>query len=35
VLPDLAHPTKAQVMAALKDHVQGSGQLIGTYQKTR
>ena len=33
VLPDLHNPNKAQLLAAMKGHVLGETQLIGTYQK--
>lgn len=33
VLPDLHNPSKAQLLAAMKGHVLGETQLIGTYQK--
>ncbi|HSN16683.1 MAG TPA: YbhB/YbcL family Raf kinase inhibitor-like protein [Gammaproteobacteria bacterium] len=33
VLPDLHNPDKAQLLAAMKGHVLGEAQLIGTYQK--
>jgi len=33
VLPDLHNPSKAQLLAAMKGHVVGETQLIGTYQK--
>lgn len=32
-LPDLHQPTKAQLEAAMKGHIVGEAQLIGTYQK--
>ena len=35
VLPDLRHPTKAQVEAAMAGHVLASTELVGTYQKRR
>jgi Raf kinase inhibitor-like YbhB/YbcL family protein len=35
VLPDLKQPTKAQLEQAMKGHVLGEAQLIGTYQKQR
>ena len=35
VLPDLNQPTKARLEAAMKGHVIGEAQLMGTYQKTR
>ena len=34
VLPDLRHPTKAQLEQAMKGHVLAKAELIGTYQKT-
>lgn len=33
VLPDLARPTKAKLIAAMKSHVLAEAQLVGTYQK--
>ena len=33
VLPDLKQPTKAQLLEAMKGHVLGEAQLVGTYQK--
>jgi Raf kinase inhibitor-like YbhB/YbcL family protein len=33
VLPDLHNPSKTQLLAAMKGHVVGETQLIGTYQK--
>jgi hypothetical protein len=33
VLTDLGRPTKAQVLNAMKGHVLGEAQLIGTYKK--
>ena len=33
VLPDLGHPTKAQLEKAMAGHVLAEAQLIGTYQK--
>lgn len=33
VLPDLGHATKAQLLDAMKGHVAGEVQLVGTYQK--
>lgn len=35
VLHDLATPTKASLEKAMKGHILGSAQLIGTYEKTR
>ncbi len=32
-LPDLGHPTKAQLLNAMQGHVLEEAQLIGTYQK--
>ncbi len=32
-LPDLRHPTKAQLEAAMKGHVLAHGELVGTYEK--
>lgn len=34
VLPDLDHPTKAQLLKAMDGHVLAQAQLIGTYQKS-
>jgi Raf kinase inhibitor-like YbhB/YbcL family protein len=33
VLPDLDKPTRAKLLAAMKDHVLGTAELIGTYQR--
>jgi len=33
-LPDLAHPTKAQLLRAMKGHVLAECQLIGTYESS-
>jgi hypothetical protein len=33
VLPDLGHPTKAQLLDAMKGHVIAETQLVGTYEK--
>lgn len=33
MLPDLEHPTKAKLLNAMKGHVLGEAQLVGTYQK--
>lgn len=33
LLPDLGHPTKAQLLDAIKGHVIAAAQLVGTYQK--
>ncbi len=33
VLPDLGHPTKAELEKAMQGHVLMQGELIGTYQK--
>ena len=35
VLPDLKQPTKARLEEAMKGHVIGEAQLMGTYQKSR
>jgi Raf kinase inhibitor-like YbhB/YbcL family protein len=35
VLPDLGHPTKAQLEARLKGHVIAHAELVGTYRKVR
>jgi Raf kinase inhibitor-like YbhB/YbcL family protein len=32
-LPDLARPTKAQLLGAMKGHVLGETELVGTYKK--
>ena len=34
-LPDLAHPTKAKLEAAMEGHVLEKAQLMGTYQKKK
>jgi Raf kinase inhibitor-like YbhB/YbcL family protein len=34
-LPKLAHPTRATLLAAMKNHVLAEAQLVGTYQKRR
>ena len=34
VLPDLKQPTKAQLLEAMKGHVLGEAEIVGTYQKT-
>jgi hypothetical protein len=33
VLPDLGKPSKEGVEAAMQEHVLGSTELVGTYQK--
>ena len=33
VLPDLKNPTKAQLEQAMKGHIVGQAELVGTYQK--
>jgi Raf kinase inhibitor-like YbhB/YbcL family protein len=33
VLPDLKQPTKAQLVEAMKGHILGQAEIIGTYQK--
>jgi Raf kinase inhibitor-like YbhB/YbcL family protein len=33
VLPDLGHPTKNQLLGALRGHVLAEAELVGTYQK--
>jgi len=33
VLPDLASPTKAKLLAAMKSHLLAEAQLVGSYQK--
>jgi Raf kinase inhibitor-like YbhB/YbcL family protein len=35
VLPDLKQPTKGKLEEAMKGHVIGEVQLVGTYQKSR
>jgi Raf kinase inhibitor-like YbhB/YbcL family protein len=35
VLPDLRHPTSAQLQARMKGHVIAQAELVGTYQKGR
>lgn len=35
VLPDLVHPTKAMLEKAMKGHILGQAELVGTYQKRR
>jgi len=35
VLPDLGRPTKATLEKAMKGHILGQAQLVGTYQKQR
>lgn len=35
LLPDLATPTKARLEEAMKGHVLGQAELVGTYQKAR
>jgi Raf kinase inhibitor-like YbhB/YbcL family protein len=35
VLGELKHPTKAQLEVAMKGHVTGQAELMGTYQKSR
>jgi Raf kinase inhibitor-like YbhB/YbcL family protein len=35
ILPDLKHPTKAQLEKAMEGHVLEKVELMGTYQKTR
>lgn len=35
LLPDLGKPTKAQVLEAMKGHVLGTAEIIGTYEKGR
>ena len=35
VLPDLGHPTKAKLEAAMEGHVLARAQIMGTYQKAR
>lgn len=34
-LPKLAHPTKAELMTAMKGHVLGRAELVGTYEMAR
>ncbi len=35
LLPDLKEPTKAQLEQAMKGHILGQAQLLGTYQKSK
>lgn len=35
VLPDLNHPTKARLEAAMQGHIIGQSELIGRYQRSR
>lgn len=35
ILSDLGHPTKAQLLSAMKGHVLAEAQLIGTYKKNK
>jgi phosphatidylethanolamine-binding protein (PEBP) family uncharacterized protein len=35
VLPDLGTPTKAELTAAMEDHVLEDTELVGTYEKTK
>jgi len=35
VLPDLRHPTKAQLEKAMQGHVRAQAELVGTYQRGR
>ncbi|MCG2577907.1 YbhB/YbcL family Raf kinase inhibitor-like protein [Dechloromonas sp. XY25] len=35
VLPDLRHPSKAQLETAMRGHVLATAELVGTYQKMR
>lgn len=35
VLPDLRHPSKAQLESAMRGHVLATAELVGTYQKAR
>lgn len=35
LLPDLPHPTKAKLLAAINSHLLAEAQLVGTYQKRR
>ena len=35
VLPDLRHPSKGQLEAAMRGHVLATAELVGTYQKAR
>lgn len=35
VLPDLKHPSKAQLEAAMRGHILAQTELVGTYQKGR
>jgi Raf kinase inhibitor-like YbhB/YbcL family protein len=34
-LPDLKHPDKAHLLEAMKGHILGQAELIGTYQRSR
>jgi Raf kinase inhibitor-like YbhB/YbcL family protein len=35
VLPDLRNPTKSQLENAIKGHILGQGELVGTYEKSK
>jgi phosphatidylethanolamine-binding protein (PEBP) family uncharacterized protein len=35
VLPDLGRPTKVMLEKAMKGHILGQAELVGTYQKRR
>lgn len=35
ILPDLNHPNKKQLEKAMKDHILGEAELIGTYMRSR
>lgn len=35
VLPDLGHPHKAQLLAAMQGHILGQAELVGTYEKRK
>lgn len=35
MLPELGHPTKAQLEAAMRGHVLAQAELVGTYEKSR
>lgn len=35
VLPDLGHPSKAQLLQAMQEHILSQAELVGTYQKKK
>jgi hypothetical protein len=35
LLPDMRHPTKGQLLAAMEGHILAHTELIGTYQRSR